>query len=298
MGHRLGLTLIFLTTSLMAKTIYETQFSARKNWVTSFSSSDQAKKNIIYTLAKSQYGKRLLFQAKEKAARYGLTLLDVIKVGHVSITDTTLTRRFSPSRPDSVVYESKSIVYINREHNQLDALLDLAHELTHFVYRRDFNPYDQNYSMDEFIKGTIEGKGGEANAFLTECLVLNELFSGKMSKRKQCSKILTENSSAGRLNNAISLFYQLGSFYSRFVGEVKNVGLTEEFKEISDKDVAFFSSAWSLPYPMAALREYKTIMKKVCDNDQKRMKYFDSTKSRRPASLEPENFHRKCKRHI
>ncbi len=113
----------------------------------------------------------------------------MVKVGDSSLTDTTLVRKFSPHSPEHVIYESRSVVYISRHLAWDDALLDLAHELTHYVYRESFNPYAESFNAKDFIKGTIEGKGGEVQAFLTECRVLKELFSSRVQSRSHCLKI-------------------------------------------------------------------------------------------------------------
>ncbi|MFN8371194.1 MAG: hypothetical protein U0T83_11300, partial [Bacteriovoracaceae bacterium] len=38
----------------------------------------------------------------------------------------------------------------------------------------------------------------------------------------------------------------------------------------------FISSAYGSPYPLSAIEEYKTVMKKACDNDHQRIELFKS----------------------
>ncbi len=271
----------------------EGSFDANERWTT-FSKDDHLNvKNLIQHLAKSPSGRGLLLQAKKKASKRGLTLLDVIRPGSGSLTDTTLIRKFSPKRPEHIVYETRSVVYINRSLNQYDAILDLAHELTHFVYRRQFNPYKVNFNLSEFIKNTIEGEGGEARAFVGECKVLNELFPSKYHERYSCGKI---KGSDGKISQelAVQKFYQIGDFEDPFRRLLLKEGIIENFPSISSKEVSFVSSAYGVPYPVAAYKEYKAVMNKVCANDKKRLAYFAQSNGRSPASALENNWKEKC----
>src|SRR5690554_4482766 len=214
----LAIFIAFFSTFSLAKSGYlfvESKFDPTARW-TSFSQSEELNvKNLIQHLSKAPSGRALLLEARKKARLQGLTLLDVIKPGSGSLTDTTLIRRFSPNRPDQVAYETRSVVYVNRSLNQYDALLDLAHELTHFVYRGEFNPYQLDFSLGEFIKGTIEGRGGEAQAFVKECEVLGELFPSKRRSHQGCSEVTDKT---GRVSQdlVVKKFYQIGPYKDPF----------------------------------------------------------------------------------
>jgi len=93
---------------------------------------------LLELLERSATGKKLIQLAHRKAAAQGLTLLDVIKPGESSLTDTTLIRKFHPDSPENVVFESRSLVFVNRHMPWKEGILDLAHELTHYVYREKF----------------------------------------------------------------------------------------------------------------------------------------------------------------
>jgi hypothetical protein len=121
---------------------------------------------LLMKLKTSETGRKLIGLAKTKARREGKSLLELIEGGEGSMTDTTLVRRFSPDEPNDVEYRVESQVFVNRDLMAKDALLDLAHELTHFVFREPFNPYGNTFSLNAFISNTIEGKGGEVDAFL------------------------------------------------------------------------------------------------------------------------------------
>lgn len=269
-------------------------FDPNERW-SSFSKNDELNiKNLIQHLAKSSSGRSLLLTAKRKAAKQGQTLMDVIKAGSGSLTDTTLIRKFSPHNPEHITYETRSVVYVNRSLNQYDAILDLAHELTHFVYRGDFNPYEKDFSLSSFIKNTIEGTGGEVQAFVKECQVLKELFPSKYPDRYNCGKVMDPNTGLISYELAVKYFYQIGSFDDPFKRLLVKEGILEEFPELTAKEVSFVSSAYGVPYPVAAYKEYKAVMGKVCANDKKRLAYLSKGQGRSPASVLDKTFLEKC----
>ena len=48
----------------------------------------------------------------------------------------------------------------------------------------------------------------------------------------------------------------------------------------------FISSAYGLPYPLAAVHEYEAIMERVCQNDNRRLAIMRRNASRSPSSVE------------
>jgi hypothetical protein len=257
--------------------------SSARTWMDYTSSAELNLKKLIELLDRSPSGNKLLREAQSKASLSGQTLLDVIKVGESSLTDTTLVRKFSPHSPEEVVYESRSVVYLNRGLAWDDALLDLAHELTHYVYRENFNPYVDSFNAPEFIKGTIEGSGGEVQAFLTECRVLKELFSTKVQTRSQCTKITNEHGELSH-SKAVDLFYHVGDYYKSFSAQLAKRDLSSFLTRLKGDKIDFISSAYGVPYPMAALMEYDLVVNKVCENDKKRLAYMQAGVGRGPAS--------------
>lgn len=272
-----ALTLLLSLTSLHAveeKTIHvEGSMSSHRAWTDYTSNQELNLKKLLELLARSSAGEKLIKEATYKASRTGNTLMDVIKVGESSLTDTTLVRKFSPHSPEHVIYESRSVVYINQSLAWDDALLDLAHELTHFVYREGFNPYAESFNPRDFIKSTIEGSGGEVQAFLTECRVLRELFSRRVQSRSNCQKIEDQN---GQLSytKAVELFYHVGSYYDGFHQQLAKREIASEFTHLKEQKINFISSAYGVPYPVAALMEYDLVVNKVCENDKKRLAYM------------------------
>jgi hypothetical protein len=295
---------IFLTATLLIQTTFARQFSREARELFNdqeksltdlwFSGGDEKEDlmKLVKVLVKSKTGKLLLFKAKKKAALQGKTLLDVLNAGEGSITDTTLVRRFSPSRPDRVVYEAHSKVVINRDLNMKNAILDLAHELTHFTMRDTFNPYESHFTADQFVMSTVEGKGGEVDAFLIECKVLRELFPSSWKKHSNCEYVYDQNGKFSK-ELGIQYFYKIGPFMEQFRAGLNRYNLdTQEFSSLSEETPIFISSAYGLPYPVAALKEYQAIMDRVCQNDRKRLDIIKAklnAPERAPADLSIRN---------
>lgn len=263
----------------------EEKFQSNKKWFQSQVKEESHVKHLLRMLVRSRAGKELVILANKKAKEQGDKLVDILKAGSGSLTDTTLIRKFSVNNPDDIEFENRSIVYINRDLNQYDAVLDLAHELTHFVYRSSFNPYKMNFTLSEFIKSTVEGNGGEAQAFITECQVQKELFPGQSQKRQNCHKIKNIGQEGFSMEKAISHFYEVGRFYKKFESTLHKHGIRDNFPKISNTSPSFVSSAYGVPYPVAAFEEYLTVLNKVCENDKKRIGYIKQSRSRTPASI-------------
>jgi hypothetical protein len=280
----LSFTLTNSAQALKEKTIHvEGHFATGRSWMDHTSSSELNLKKLFDLLSRSSRGEKLLKEAAYKAGRTGLTLNDVIKVGESSLTDTTLVRKFAPSNPEHVVYESRSVVYINKSLAWDDALLDLAHELTHYVYRESFNPYDSKFNAKDFIKSTIEGSGGEVQAFISECQVLKELFSKAVQSRSNCQKV-EDLSGQLSFSKAVELFYHVGSYYEGLHTQLQKKSIASSFTDLKPEKINFISSAYGVPYPVAALMEYDLVVDKVCENDKKRLAYMQQSPQRGPAS--------------
>lgn len=258
-------------------------------WIKHSTNEEESLKRILKILEGSFTGKKLVKQSQEKAASWGKTLFDVVKVGNNSLTDTTILRRFDRDNALEVIHESVSVVYVNRHLSTYHAVLDLAHELTHFLKREDFNPYVNHFSVSNFIRKTIDGKGGEVEAYLVECQVNSELFVHLEKKRSGCYEVWDTKLQAFSREMTSERFYQLGPYFHNFKSEMKkkekaDFQVATEFPHINKKSVEFYSSAHSVPYPIAAVYEYDAIVGAACKNDQKRMKYIQSG-LRKPGSV-------------
>ncbi len=263
------------------------EFSFNDPWYKKNRTDEENFKFLLGGLKKSPTGIKVLEKATQKAAQQGLTLFDVLATGEGSLTDTTLVRRFQASNPSNVVYETRSKVYLNRHLKTLDALLDFAHELTHFTYREPFNPYDSRFHLKDFIKSTVEGRGGEVDAFMVECKVLKELSPGEGFNRSSCSKILDAKLGSVSKELGVQEFYKVGEHFKNLKKDLQKFAIKEdELPQASSGDALFISSAWGLPYPVAAVREYVNIMDRVCKNDKNRITLMQEKISRSPASGE------------
>ncbi len=255
-------------------------------WVHLGSSPEDSLVKLVTLLSKSTTGKQIIANAAKKARSQGQELSDVLLVGNSSLTDTTLVRRFIPTKPDEVSYESKSVVYLNQNLSVIDGLLDLAHEMTHFNERQPFNPYRVNFTLQEFIASTVEGRGGEVEAYLSECQVLKELYPDQIRQRSNCSNVMDDH---GHLSKELGVthFYRIGGHMQQMRKDLGRYRIpSSEFPKLSEDAPIFISSAYGVPYPIAAVKEYVSIMGKACENDRKRLSLLEMRQSRSPASVD------------
>lgn len=266
---------------------YLRQLPLNKKWIEIGKTEEESIKGLLTLLGKSQTGRKIIQDVQKKAKSQGKTILDIISAGSKSLTDTVLVRRYSPRNPHHVVYESHSTVKVNWYHSIKDGLLDLAHELTHYAYREGFNPYKKNYNVVMFIKDTIEGTGGEVEAYVKECQVFRELFYGQNHHKDHCEKVYDAQKEAYSVQKVTEDFYRMGHFVKSFFNEVYKFQPQEKvtsqalknplkvFPHLTSQNPLFISSVYELPYPLAAVIEYKTVLKKVCENDFKRVKHIE-----------------------
>jgi hypothetical protein len=272
-------------------------YDFNKTWTQLASTETKSLRELLQILLKSKTGKKIVGMANEKARAYGKPLLELILPGEGSITDTTLVRKFSPSSPDDIFYESRSKVFINRHLSVKNALLDLAHELTHFSMRDPFNPYQAPFGLKDFITSTVEGKGGEVDAYLIECQVLVELFQDQVSG-SNCHRVFDPKTGQVNKRRGVSEFYQLGHFYAPFQNSLKKHDLDpQEFSVSSPSSAHFISSAYGLPYPLAAVHEYESIMERVCKNDDRRLALMRQRVQRSPAATSQNRYRKLASLH-
>lgn len=256
-------------------------------WYKANRSDEDNFRRLVEGLKKISTGKKVIAKATEKAAQQGYTLFDVVAIGDGSLTDTTLIRRFAASNPVNVMYETRSKVYLNKHLKTLDALLDFAHELTHYTYREPFNPYDSRFHLKDFIKSTVEGRGGEVDAYMVECKVLQELLPGVGFARSNCQKVFDQKLGSVSKELGIQEFYKVGNHFDNLKKDLDKFAITAgELPQASNSEALFISSAWGLPYPVAAVKEYVNIMDRVCKNDQNRISLMQDKLGRSPASVD------------
>nr|BDT27887.1 hypothetical protein BHI3_13530 [Bacteriovorax sp. HI3] len=254
-------------------------------WYKKNRSDEENFKRLVEGLKRVSTGKKVIEKATQKAAQQGYTLFDVVAIGDGSLTDTTLIRRFSASNPAQVMYETRSKVYLNKHLKTLDAMLDFAHELTHYTYREPFNPYDARFHLKDFIKSTVEGRGGEVDAYMVECKVLQEMLPGEGFSRSNCPKVYDQKVGAISKELGIQEFYKVGHHFDGLKKDLEKFAVNEkDIPQASGNEALFISSAWGLPYPVAAVKEYVNIMDRVCKNDQNRITLMQDKLGRAPAS--------------
>jgi len=302
---RIVLIVLIYSEFLLAGTFFEAKekilfeeniFSSNEKWMNLGKSQEESIKFLIETLAKSKTGKKILALGEKKANEFGQTLLNIISSGEKSLTDTTLIRKFSEKGEHEIIFESKSKIFIDKNLGVKEGILDLAHELTHYALRLPFNPYSQNFSAKEFIVSTVEGNGGEVEAFLVECSVFQDLFSKEEFLRSNCNKVIDFESGKILKKKGIEQFYRVGEFLGEFKKDMENHGLTRnDFPMLNGGKAIFYSSTYGLPYPVAALREFESVQKKVCQNNKNRLNFYKGTNLKLSANLK-RNFETKCQK--
>ena len=290
---RLVITIFFLCcwsvqAKLFERRIHTIEDTKRPNlnskWINLADTPEQSLVKLVELLSHSSTGKRIIALASQKAQSQGQNFSDVLLIGDSSLTDTTLMRRFVPTRPDEVSYETKSVVYLNRHLSVIDGLLDLAHELTHFNERQPFNPYRVNFTLKEFIASTVEGRGGEVEAYLSECQVLSELYPSHIRDHSNCSNVMDDKGHLSK-DKGIEHFYRIGGHMQQMQKDLGRYRIpASDFPRLSGDTPIFISSAYGVPYPIAAVKEYVSIMGKACENDRKRLSLLEMRKARAPAS--------------
>ena len=112
------------------------------------------------------------------------------------------------------------------------------------------------------------------------------LFPSQAAERSSCSKITDSDGKISR-DRTIRQFYKVGAYYNQLIKDVRAFNISVIDLSYVSKDVpVFISSAYSMPYPVAAYKEYMSIMSKVCQNDSKRLSIMRSGINREPASVE------------
>lgn len=267
----------------------DSEVNWKKSWYNTQIGKLESLKKVIQVLKTSRTGKLILEKASLKARSVGSTLSDVIDAGNSSLTDTTLIRKFSPENPIDIHYQTKSKVYLNKGLSFKDAVLDLAHELTHYAYREPFNPYVSRFTVDQFVSSVIEGRGGEVDAYLIECRVLKELRPSSFNTNSNCRNVIDPITGKFSRSLGIDRFYDVGDYSEDFNKIINKYGWKKSrFPKLSNGEALYISSAYGLPYPVAALSEFTTIMGKACENDYNRLAMMRdglTTNTRSPASV-------------
>jgi hypothetical protein len=108
-----------------------------------------------------------------------------------------------------------------------------------------------------------------------------------VQSRSNCQKI---EDSAGQLSysKAVELFYHVGSYYDGLHSQLQKRDIASSFSDLKSEKINFISSAYGVPYPVAALMEYDLVVSKVCENDKKRLAYMQQSGPKRGPASESE----------
>ena len=247
----------------------------RRRWVDHFSDHRGNLQLLLGHLERVPSGRAILAAARKKAKERGIELYQLVLPGGNSLTSTTLLRRFRPGH--RVEYRVRSQIRLKRDLAASDAILDLAHELIHFIQRDAFNPYSGQFTPLQFLTHTIEGRGGEVAAYIAECRVGRELFPSLV--REKCQRIRGRDGRFSRAR-AAQLFYRVGEHYRQISQLVNSLGADPKIMELlSPEHPVFISSAYDFPYPLAALVEYRSILHKACRNQRRYWSAFGKSPS-------------------
>ena len=272
------------------KVIHRDPPSYDRPWLQLAPTPEKALERLISFLEQTGPGKKILHHTRKKMKRDGIKLSDILHRGNKSYINMSLVRKQTPqSNKIHYIYQSK--IFINHNLTVKDALLDIAHELIHYSFKNDFNPYREDFTLDNFIISTIEGPGGEVDAYLAECSVLLALFPRKRGKGNSfCHNIIDpENKKLSRAR-AIKLFYRLGSHYPSFKRKVSGHNLAlANLPHLSKEEALLINATYDLPYPLAALEEYVKITEQTCKNEFRRLKK-EGGREKRPMA----NYYRRC----
>lgn len=244
-----------------------------KPWNPTGPNRSQVLGQLFSLVEQSLEGKKLLEKARLLVKKQNKSLEAVIFIDHVSYTSNAIKRKFLHHHGELAVhYESERKVYLGRNLTWREITLDFVHELTHFVFRQEHNPYEVTLSKAHYVHSFIAGPGGEAQAFLQECLVAQELPG--LTPHQECPSRTTTREKA--LKEIIKKFYRIGEHFA----EVD--AFQEILPQISREKAVFLSATQGLPYPVMALQDYEKTQGAICQNNEKILAHFQAVRA--PAS--------------
>jgi len=219
-------------------------------------------------LAQVPSGVFLLNRAKKYwAVQNALELIPKFRWGSTSKTDAVITRYFNP-KTGKERKERKITVFLKKNQNPEDLVLDLVHELVHATAQAGWDPYDPDLSATRYIQEAIEGEGGEVDAVLQECQVGLEL--GALVK-KTAERCLPYQKQPGTLDRHRILkdFYRIGIWHDELLRELGTE--IKKFPLLTSERPMLYSSTAQLPYPVALLHEYDEMTDVACENSKRRL---------------------------
>ncbi len=256
----------------------------QKKWVPAKPTLETDRKalyGLLQIIQKTKFGKKLIRSVSKRYPKF----YNRISIGQRSFTESTYLRTYS-LKDGSEELEIKNHLTINRRLSRIDAVYDLTHELVHFLFRKPHNPYHMRFSMPEFVRHGIEGKGGELQAFEAECRIAWEIekkahvephqLCSKYGKKKHTHKFNQFNS-----RQAAKDFYAVGNYF------VTLQGLQIELPALSNAHPTFISSLENSPYPYALIQEFVNVRKMACQNNARKARLIQQQAARARAGRDP-----------
>ena len=198
-------------------------------------------------------------------------LLEFLRWGRASRTDAVLIRHFNPATGSEEREREVSISL--RSFQRIDeAVLDLAHELSHAVSKPIWDPYDPKLTAGDYIFSSLEGPGGEVDAVVTECRVALELSAlADAIDSSRCRPYLSASGGVDR-ESVRADFYRVGNWRKKLVARLGEEA--RRFPLLSPKPAKLFSSTGHAPYPVSLLEEFEQINSAACENSRIRLRSF------------------------
>ena len=281
-----------LATNIASTDEFTTDFSKLNRawwdeaWIqadTSAANESRELRMLLRALEQSPRGKALIETARAKNANFK----SQISVGPNSVTETVFSRSYSLENGAEEI-RMENFLKLSRNLSRRDALWDLSHELTHFVYREPPSPYTPSTSLAGFIRDGIEGKGGELEAFRAECEVSWDLEQKlNMPRHELCARYREKKGEQNifRLELARRDYYRVG----RYFRQMKKLG--KVLPKINGDSIILSSSLEKAPYPVALVKEFIMVRRTACENNRRKQELISQQaarlrEERAPASTE------------
>lgn len=264
------------------------------SWAAETNDPDQDRQslyNLLRIVKSTKFGRKVIKIAFDRYPKF----YERISIGDRSFTESTYSRTYS-LKDGSEELMIENHLTISRNLSRIDAVYDLTHELVHFLFRKPHNPYKMEFSMPEFVRHGIEGKGGELQAFEAECRLAWELEKkAKVEPHRLCEKYRLairekeqpKRSLASRIlslfarDKAAKDFYSVGNYF------VTLQGLQIELPKLSNENPIFISSLENSPYPYALIQEFVNVRKMACENNVRKARLIQQQAARARDGRDP-----------
>ncbi len=206
-----------------------------------------------------------------------------IRRARSSFTESTYIRSFRVDDAMGAV-SLRHDIYLGEKLTLGEAVLDLAHELHHYLNRQVADPYNPSLKEEEFIRNGIEGPGGELEAFEVECGVAWDLtvrYDG-FPDHPLCGRYRVGEKGFHR-EQARRDYYAVGT---ALPGLVTKLSKASDLPLLSSSGVVFRSGHAGVAYPLALVREFADTLNAACRNNDRKARMIASHGGRAPASLQ------------